>query len=209
MTEGALQYLASGIVLGLSAGLSPGPLMAFLLRESLSRSAAAGIRAACSPLATDLPIVVGAVFMLETLAAFEVVLGVISLAGAAFLVHLGWETVRTASLDVDPGDAPATWWRGILVNVLSPHPYLFWMTVGAPLLIQAATGGLLAPGMFLAGFYFCLVGSKVTVAIAAARFRKLLGGRVYGVVMKALGAALWVLALMFLVQGIAHMRPNL
>lgn len=208
MTEDALQYLASGIVLGLSAGLSPGPLMAFLLRESLSRSAAAGIRAACSPLATDLPIVAGSVLVLRELAAFEMVLGVISLAGAAFLVRLGWESVHTTALDATEGGAAATWWRGILVNLLSPHPYLFWITVGAPILVQAAVGGLAGPILFLAGFYVCLVGSKIVMAVTAARFRRVLGGRAYGLVMKGLGIALWLLALAFVVEGIGYIWPG-
>jgi threonine/homoserine/homoserine lactone efflux protein len=48
---------ATGIVLGLSAGLSPGPLMTLVVAESLKGGASAGIRIALAPLVTDAPII--------------------------------------------------------------------------------------------------------------------------------------------------------
>lgn len=55
-------------------------------------------------------------------------------------------------------------WRGVLVNALSPHPWIFWIGVGAPLLVASWRD---APGRgiaFLVGFYLLLVGSKVAIA---------------------------------------------
>jgi threonine/homoserine/homoserine lactone efflux protein len=73
--------------------------------------------------------------------------------------------------EVDPG--PKDVWRGVLVNAVSPHPWIFWIGIGAPLLVSAWRR---SPGFglaFLIGFYVLLVGSKVVLAgvVAAGRSR--------------------------------------
>ncbi len=50
-------YLLSGITLGLSAGLSPRPLMALVLSETINFGKKAGILVAFAPVLTDIPII--------------------------------------------------------------------------------------------------------------------------------------------------------
>ena len=205
MPEGAWAYFVAGLVLGLSAGISPGPLMTLVIAESLSRSAWNGIKVGAAPLLTDAPIVALAVFVLAKLAHLDMVFGLISFAGCGFLIYLGVESLRTEK--VNGGDDPAgpsSLRKGMVTNFLSPHPYLFWMSVGAPMVLAGAKDGLRAPLGFLIGFYVCLVGSKVVVALIVGRFRDLLSGRGYRLIMKALGAALFVLAGLFLVEGLGY-----
>ncbi|NCD26558.1 MAG: hypothetical protein EOL86_13335, partial [Deltaproteobacteria bacterium] len=49
---------ASGLVLGLSAGLSPGPLLTLMLSETLRHGVRAGLLVAVAPLISDLPIII-------------------------------------------------------------------------------------------------------------------------------------------------------
>jgi threonine/homoserine/homoserine lactone efflux protein len=51
--------VTTALVFGLSAGLSPGPLMTLVIAETLKRGIPAGIRIAVAPLITDLPIIAG------------------------------------------------------------------------------------------------------------------------------------------------------
>lgn len=55
MVEG-LEFLISGIVFGLAAGVAPGPLLALVFSETLKYGKKEGVTVAISPLITDLPI---------------------------------------------------------------------------------------------------------------------------------------------------------
>ena len=193
-----------GAVLGLAAGLSPGPLLALVLAQSIRFGTREGLKVAAAPLLTDLPIVVLATALVAVAAGTAGwILGAISLAGAVFVAYLGIESIRTTGVQAGrPDEAPRSWARGALVNALSPHPYLFWVAVGAPTLIQAWEEGPLAAAAFLAGFYACLVGSKMLLAVIAGRSGGRLRGGAYRAVMVVLGALLLLFAVRLAVEGL-------
>lgn len=202
-----LTYLATGAIFGLSSGLAPGPLLTLVVVETLRHGPGAGVRVSLSPLVTDLPIIGISLFALSRLSGSHPLLGLISLAGSLFLVHLGFETFTSppVSRGVPAGEARPLR-RGIITNFLNPHPYLFWTTVGSPLLVRAWNGGGRRAAAFLAGFYLCLVGSKVVLAVFTGRGRHLLDGRAYGVCMRVLGMLLWGCALLLAVDGVRLLR---
>jgi threonine/homoserine/homoserine lactone efflux protein len=89
-----LEYLASGVVLGLAAGFAPGPLLALILAQSIRFGTREGLKVAAAPLLTDLPIVILATALVAAAAGTAGgVLGAISLAGAAFVAYLGIESI--------------------------------------------------------------------------------------------------------------------
>ncbi len=65
------EYLFMGMVLGLSAGLSPGPLLALVISETVSKGLGAGIRIALAPLVTDLPVVAISFLLVSGLSGFD------------------------------------------------------------------------------------------------------------------------------------------
>lgn len=199
-----LEYLGIGAVLGLAAGFAPGPLLALILAQSIRFGSREGMKVAAAPLITDLPIVVLATLLVGAAAeAAGGLLGVISLAGAVFVAYLGVGSMRTSG--VEPGradEAPRSWTRGAVVNALSPHPYLFWITVGAPTLIVAWGEGLAAAAAFLVGFYACLVSAKILVAVIAGRSGGHLRGRAYRTVMVVLGGLLLLFAVRLAAEGL-------
>jgi len=75
----------------------------------------------------------------------------------------------------------------------------------AALLAKALRQSGLAAAAFLAGFYLLLVGSKVAVALLAARWRNLLAGRTYRWVMRGLGAVLALFSLLLFREGLKHL----
>ena len=192
-------YLASGVVLGLSVGFSPGPLTALVISQSLRHGVKEGIKVAAAPLITDLPIILVSTFLLTHLEDARPLLGGISLAGGLFVSFLAWKTIRTRHLDLTiRPEEPNSIRTGALVNAFSPHPYLFWLTVGAPMLTKgwaASPGAALA---FVAGFTGCLVGAKVIFAVIAGRSKQLLSGNAYGYLMRGLGVMLFLFAFMLL-----------
>jgi threonine/homoserine/homoserine lactone efflux protein len=199
-----LEFLGAGIVLGLAAGFAPGPLMALVLAQSIRYGTREGLKVAAAPLITDLPIVVLATLLVAVAAGTASwILGAISLAGAAFVAYLGVESLRTTGIEAGrPDAAPRSWARGATVNALSPHPYVFWVAVGAPTLILAWETGPLAAVAFIAGFYACLVGAKVVLAIVGGRSSGRLRGGAYRTVMVVLGVLLLLFAVRLALEGL-------
>ena len=190
-----ISFLSIGVILGLSAGFAPGPLLALVISETLRHGAAAGVRVALSPILTDLPIILASLLVLGKLSHVEPLLGVVSLGGGLFLLLLGYQNFQPAQIEPSSGTASAkSLAKGVLTNILSPHPYLFWFSVGAPTMVDAMDSGMLPGVAFLGGFYVCLVGAKILLAVLAGRSRTFLSGPVYRLIMKILGLLLIVLA---------------
>ena len=195
--------LFEGVVLGLSAGISPGPLLTVVISQTLRHGVKEGIRVAMAPLITDLPIVILATFVLSRLTNFRPLLGSISLVGGLFLLYLTYGSFQTRQLDGGVQDGkPQSLSKGIVVNALSPHPYLFWISVGAPIVIKAWAESPIAAILFVVVLYACLVGSKVVLAILVGKSRPLLLGRAYGHIMRVLGFLLLIFALLLFRDGL-------
>ncbi|WP_158842242.1 LysE family transporter [Saccharothrix deserti] len=69
--------------------------------------------------------------------------------------------------------------RAVLVNVLSPHPWIAWATALGPLTITTWRESAGAGAALLIGFYLTLVGGKVVIALLVARGRRHLGDTGY------------------------------
>jgi len=81
-------FISAGIILGLSSGLSPGPLLTLVLTQTIKHNRVEGIKVALSPLVTDFPIILITVLILGRLAQFDLFLAIISFIGAIFLAYL-------------------------------------------------------------------------------------------------------------------------
>ena len=194
-----IDYLFSGTVLGLSAGLAPGPLLTLVLIETLQHDWRSGVKVACAPLLTDLPIIFIALLILAQLSHVNAMLGVISLAGSLLLLFMSGKSLASSRLVLNLESKPSkSLSRGVFVNFLSPHPYLFWLTIGGPLVMKAWDRSLLSVMAFIGAFYFFLIGVKIFLALLAGRAKNLLSGRLYLFVMRFLGLLLGLLALALL-----------
>ena len=198
-----LSFLATGILFGLSAGLSPGPLLTLVISETLKHGTGSGVKVAMAPLITDTPIVLLAITVVSQVSNLHFVLGLISMGGAAFLLYLGYESVmfKGAALEME-SSRPQSLRKGIIANFLNPSPYLFWFTVGAPIVIKATGFGFSGPVLFLAGMYLLLVGSKVVIAWLTGKSRRFLQSRGYVVTIRVLGIALLAFAVIFARDGL-------
>jgi len=168
--------LLTGVSLGLGAGVSPGPLLTLVLTSSLERGFGAGFRVAMAPLLTDAPIVAASLALVSSVPG--AVLRGLAAAGGIVVIGLGAVTIHGTGRQPVPGvprPVPQDLWRGVAVNVLSPHPWVFWLTAGGPLLVAAWRRGPAVGIAFVAGFYALLVGSKVVIAFLVARAGRRLG----------------------------------
>jgi threonine/homoserine/homoserine lactone efflux protein len=198
-----IYFFLTGTLLGLTAGIAPGPLLTLVVSETLQHNVRSGIRVALAPLVTDLPIILLSVLLLAKLADFNGALGVLSLGGALFLLLLGTQNLcQAVPVQHFSDDSSRSLGKGILVNFLSPHPYLFWISVGTPLMLRAYGQSLEAAVVFICAFYGCLIGSKIVLAVLVERSRQFLVGPIYLAAIRGLGLILLILAFMLFYDGL-------
>lgn len=198
-----MDSLTTGTVLGLSAGFAPGPLLTLVISETLRHDIKAGVRVALSPIVTDLPIILLALFILAQLSEFQSLLGLLSLVGGGVVLYMGYETMFPKKTVSSVSEAePKSLMKGIVVNALSPHPYLFWLSVGGPIMNRAAGEGGASLSGFVASFYLCLIGSKVLLAMLVGRSKHFLTSAMYTYTTRFLGLALCVLAVLLFREGL-------
>jgi len=201
--DSAFTYLTMGALFGLSAGLSPGPLLTLVISETLQHTKAEGSKIAFVPLITDLPVILITFFVFSRFSQFTVVLGLISFLGGMYVAWLGYQTLKIKELSVDTQKLrPESFKKGILTNFLNPNPYFFWLTVGIPLAFKAYAISLGAVILFFLSFYTILVGSVIGIALVVGRSKTFLKNKAYVWIMRALGIALFIFALFFFYDGI-------
>lgn len=199
--------MAAGLTLGFSAGVSPGPLLALTISETLKFGTKTGIKVALTPLVTDAPIIIGTVFLLSELKELDNIFALISIVGALFLVYFGFENlfVKSVAGEIE-GSKISSFQKAILANYLNPHPYLFWMTIGGPLFI----GGLeISPwnaAVYIITFYSMLVGSKIGVVIVSSRMSAFLKSNKYLYLIRGAGLMLLVLAVILFIDGFVKLQ---
>lgn len=150
-----LEFWLRGAGLGVAAAGAPGPLQAFLISESLAGGWRRGLLVTLSPLISDAPIVIVMTFLVGQLPAIAI--HGLNLAGGFFVFYLAWGVWREWRQPVTGQQAAAPTRSGlrraVLMNLLSPGPYLFWGLINGPLLLSAWQQSAAHAALFLLGFY--------------------------------------------------------
>lgn len=192
-----------GMGLGVAAGFSPGPLLTLVISSTLARGFGAGLRVALAPLITDAPIILLTLVVLRNLP--DVWLALIGALGGGFVVYLGMKSLQqgkpSSSPQEDQGGEALDLGRGALVNLLNPHPWVFWTTVQGPLFLAGWRQDPWNAVAFVAAFYIAIVGSKVSIAALVARGRGSLDERWYRRSLIVCGVLLITLGLTMIYQA--------
>ena len=195
--------LSIGFLLGAASGISPGPMLVLIISETFRHRIRAGAKVAFIPLLTDLPVVMVSGFLFSKLSNVDLILGVISIAGAVFITYLGCRSIKLASAEIpDHTPTPLRLRELVLANLTNPNPYLFWFTVGGPLMICSFQHTLSLGAAFLISFYLGLIGVKFLLAIVVGKSWSFLQGICYRRIMHLLSFALIGFALFLLRDGL-------
>ena len=200
--ETLLYFVGSGLLLGFSGGVAPGPLSALVISQTLRFGVREGMIVAFAPLITDVALVLASGWLASEVTQIDGALGGISIVGAGAVWWLAWESFSATTPVPAEGEQPRSLLKSILVNLLNPHPYIFWFLVGGPIVAKAIACGVQELTLFLAGFFFSLVGAKVLLAWVTQYFRAWLLGAFYRRVMQGLGIALFLFGVGMLIDGV-------
>ena len=113
----------SGVVFGLIAGLTPGPLLVLVVRQTLCYGTREGLKVAGAPVLTD-PLIIGvALVALNRVGDLDGVVGGACLLGSGFLTYLAYRSLAFAGFDHGHVVVlPRSIRNGMLVNLTNPHP---------------------------------------------------------------------------------------
>jgi threonine/homoserine/homoserine lactone efflux protein len=174
-----LFFLLQGVTLGLTATSTPGPFQAYLLAQTTQQGMKRTLPLCFAPLVSDGPIIILVLLLLTQLPAGF--LRVLQVAGGLFMLYLAWDIVVTVSHQSAFDTAPAKtqpYYQAVLMNFISPWPYIYWSTITGPLLLKAWSKSAISAVGFIGGFYSMLIGGFmvfVLVSASALQWNKKLG----------------------------------
>ena len=146
--------------LGLSGGISPGPMLVLVLSQTIQYGLKEGLKVTLGPLISDAPIIIAAYFFTNQIPVSF--LYWLYLPGGMYLIYMAkhsWQ-INFDSMDVTKPVANSIK-KGVMTNILNPAPYLFWLTIGAPIIIRQSGSKM---SVFFLAFYSALLGTKVLIA---------------------------------------------
>jgi threonine/homoserine/homoserine lactone efflux protein len=133
----------------------------YLLSQTIANGWRKTLLAAFAPLLSDGPIILLVLLVLTRTP--DWFLSTMQAAGGLFLLYLAWgayRSFRTAvTLQPLPTEANSqSMVKAALMNGLSPNPYIFWGTIGGPVLIAGWRQSPAHGASFMVGFYGTLIG---------------------------------------------------
>ena len=203
MIESIWGVFVAGLLLGAPSGLAPGPMLLLIISETLRHGKRTGAKVACIPLITDAPIVLASGLLFTQITNMNILLAGISIVGSIFLLNMGIKSIRAANSEFrDCTPRPLLLKEIMIANLANPNPYLFWFTVGGPLMVRSFQHNWSTGVSFLLSFYTGLVGVKLILAIAAGKSRDFLQGLLYRRIMQLLSLMLMGFAVYLMLEGI-------
>lgn len=193
-------YFSVGLTLGLASALAPGPLVVLVISETLKGNWKNGLLISISPLITDPLIITLVILIISELS--NKILGYLSIAGGFFLLYLAFENI-TFKMNEIPSSGKSLF-KGVVTNFLNPNPYIFWFTVGGPLLIKSWSVNKIFALLFILSFYISFIGLKLLLAILVSKFR-VFNQTIYSRILKAFSVVFIILGLVFIWNGIKMM----
>lgn len=199
------EFILPGILIGIGAAVSPGPLLILAISETLRGGLRSGLSVTISPLITDIPFILLSILLAREIGSFAPVVGVLSLAGAGFLVFLAYQNIRIRPEDLlRPSHASASLLRGVATNLLNPYMYIFWFSVALPIFSKGNFEGSV---LFAASLLLAAVSSlMIVVALAAFAHKNFFNYIPWAI--RILGICLLLVAMVFARDGILLLSAN-
>ena len=194
-----IKDIITGFIFGVSAGLSPGPLMALLISETLQGHRKNGILVSISPIITDIPILLISLFILDKISEVKHLISFVYFLGALILFYFGYKNLRIKHFQLDT-DLTGSLKKGVILNILNPYTYLFWFFIGAPYVREAGfIGGIL----FTVFFFIGITGSMMLIAVFTEKLKKFIESRYYIYLLRFIGVLFIALGIMLFEDGLS------
>jgi threonine/homoserine/homoserine lactone efflux protein len=158
-----IDLLTRAIGYGVTSTILPGPIQTYIINSALAHGWRKSIALVVSPFIADIPIMFVVIAALASVQTFppELLVAIRIMSGVVIL-YVAWNAFGTWQHGAAMGGAAAkdstltsraVLRQGIIMNLLSPGPYIFWPTLHGPLVIDALRQSYLAATAYIAAFY--------------------------------------------------------
>ena len=172
-------FIFTAVAISLSGVMAPGPITAATLTAG-SRWRHAGAVIGLGHIAVELPLIVLLVAGAGTFFQSAPIRAGVGLAGGAFLLLMGTQTLLNVRNDNGASDAPVQrhpFWIGVVLSGANPYFFVWWATVGLTLTTDALQYGLLALVLFAIVHWLCDVGWLELLSVAGFKGSEWFGRR--------------------------------
>ncbi|MCX6582412.1 MAG: LysE family transporter [Candidatus Aminicenantes bacterium] len=159
-------YLITGLTFGFAAAVTPGPLLTYLISQTLNNGWRRTLPAVFSPLITDGPT---AVLILSILSRVPPsLIGYLQLVGGIFILYLAYGAFKAWRVydikkTVSVQSIRQNVLKAAIVNWLNPNPYLGWSLVLGPLLLKGWREAPVNGIILLVSFYGIMFASMTAI----------------------------------------------
>lgn len=162
------------LILGIIAGITPGPITALMLGETFKHSRSKAIQVPFALLFSNLIVAPLAITILFWGSKIDFFLKIMTYLGAFVLIFngfKGWKSSGEMHLKTDFHPFK----KALLLDMVNPHPYIFWFTILAPPIILAIKNTSIM-NAFLLWIIFVsgLIGTKILIIIIADKIKPIL-----------------------------------
>jgi threonine/homoserine/homoserine lactone efflux protein len=195
-----LKMLGIGFFLGLTGALVPGPMLFATIETSLTKGWLSGPKVVSGHALIELVIFVLIVAGFSTQAAQGAVLW-ISIVGGAVLVVFGMMTIKEgkhATLSGGNSVFKSPFAAGVVTSISHPYFWLWWLTVGAGLVLMGLEISLVAAVIFLLGHLIADLSWYTLVSTAFSRGKSLMSEGTYQKILVGCGVFLMVFGVWFM-----------
>jgi len=192
--------LGIGFFVGLTGALVPGPMLFATIETSLTKGWLSGPKVVSGHALIEMLIFVLIVAGFSTQAAQGAVLW-ISIVGGSVLVLFGIMTIKEgkhASLSGGDSVFKSPFAAGVITSISHPYFWLWWLTVGAGLVLMGLEISLVAAFIFLLGHLMADLSWYTLVSSAFSRGKSLMSEGTYQNLLMGCGLFLMVFGVWFM-----------
>ena len=180
---GVIEVLWLGILLGIGAALSVGPIFVVIVQQAATSGFAASFRVILGSATADLVLLLPALAFAWIIRSLDRAALWVGAVGAVFLLYLAWQAARDAVIlwrENRQLRADGRWafWKGVGGNLANPLTWTFWLATGTPAMLAAQeAGGAAGVVLFTATWFLVASGLEAVIAFAVARSGRVVGAR--------------------------------
>jgi threonine/homoserine/homoserine lactone efflux protein len=180
---GVIEVLWLGILLGIGAALSVGPIFVVIVQQAATSGFAASFRVILGSATADLVLLLPALAFAWIIRSLDRAALWVGTVGAVFLLYLAWQAARDAMTLWREhrqllADGRWAFWKGVAGNLANPLTWTFWLATGTPAMLAAQeAGGPAGVVLFTATWFLVASGLEAVIAFAVARSGRMVGAR--------------------------------
>lgn len=180
---GVTEVLWLGILLGIGAALSVGPIFVVIVQQAATSGFAASFRVILGSATADLVLLLPALAFAWIIRSLDRASLWVGTVGAVFLLYLAWQAGRDAVRLWRENrqllaDGRWAFWKGVGGNLANPLTWTFWLATGTPAMLAAQeAGGAAGVVLFTATWFLVASGLEAVIAFAVARSGRMVGAR--------------------------------